>query len=49
MRGTVSLMTPTAPVQPDHHTWIGHHKVWTILLVLLVVVVASGAILCNAY
>jgi len=42
-------MTPAAPVQPHHHTWMGRHKVWTIVLVLLVLAVASGAILCNIY
>jgi len=42
-------MTPAAPVQPQHHTWMGRHKVWTTVMVLLVVAVASGAILCNIY
>jgi hypothetical protein len=37
------------PVQPQHHTWMGRHKVWTTVLVLLVVAVACGAILCNIY
>ena len=42
-------MTPTASVQPQHHTWMGRHKVWTALLILLVLAVACGAILCNIY
>jgi len=42
-------MTPTAPVHVRNHTWMGRHKVWTTVLVLLVVAVACGAILCNIY
>jgi Protein of unknown function (DUF998) len=42
-------MTATAPVQPQHHIWVARHKVWTTLLVLLVVALACGAILCNIH
>jgi hypothetical protein len=45
-------MTPAAPVHPQHHTWMGRHKFWTTMLVLLVVVALAtlaGAIVCTIY
>lgn len=45
-------MTPTAPAQPQHHTWMGRHKFWTTMLGLLVVAALAtlaGAILCTIY
>ena len=45
-------MTAAAPVQPQHHTWMGRHKFWTTMLALLVVVALAtlvGAILCTIY
>jgi len=43
-------MTSTAPVHPQDHTWMGRHKFWTTMLVLLVVAALAtlvGAILCT--
>jgi len=33
----VIKMTPTAPAHAQHHIWMGRHKFWTTMLVLLVV------------
>jgi hypothetical protein len=42
-------MTPATSAHSQHHTWIGRHKVWTTVLVVLALAVVTGAILCNIF
>ena len=42
-------MTPSAHVHPHHVTWMGLHKGWTTVLVVLALAIAVGAILCTIY
>jgi hypothetical protein len=43
-------MSATAPAHPRHHTWMGRHKFWTTMLVVVVVAALAtlaGVILCT--
>lgn len=49
--GEVTKMTAIKPQAPHEAsgTWISRHKIWTAVLVLLVLAVATGAVLCTIY
>lgn len=50
-RAEVTKMTSIKPQAPHEAsgTWISRHKIWTAVLVLLVLAVATGAVLCTIY